>query len=172
MWRVFAVMVAAAVSLAIVGTALAQGAPPVPPHKFFGSADTGSAAVLDGEEAADGAEVTAWNQDGDAVGSSVITNGTWVIDVDTTMATSVSFTIGDSSASGSHDITSGSFDEVSLDLSSGAAPSDDGAPSGLPNTGSGGLAGNGSSVPVLPLALLAVAMLAISGVAVTRRSQR
>ena len=170
-WRMFAVVAAAAVSLALVGTALAQGAPPVPPHKFFGSDETGSAAMLDGEAAADGAVVAAWDQDGEAAGTSEIANGTWVIDVDAS-ATSVSFTIDGSGAGDSFDVSSGSFSEVTLDLSSGGGGGTTTPPTGLPSTGTGGLAGSGSSAPVLPLALMAVAVLAISGVAVTRRSQR
>ena len=167
----FAVVAAAAVSLALVGTALAQGAPPVPPHKFFGSDETGSAAMLDGAAAADGTTVTAWDQDGASAGTSDIANGTWVIDVDSA-ATSVTFTVGDSGQSASFDVSSGSFTEVTLDLSAGGGGGGGSTPGSLPDTGSGGLAGSGSSAPVLPLALLAVAMLAISGVAVTRRSQR
>jgi hypothetical protein len=166
----FAVVAAAAVSLALVGTALAQGAPPVPPHKFFGSDETGSAALLDGEAAADGAVVTATDQDGAEAGTSEIANGTWVIDVDSSVS-SVSFSIDGSGASDSFDISSGSFSEVTLDLSAGGGGGGT-TPGGLPSTGSGGLAGSGSSAPVLPLALMAVAVLAISGVAVTRRSQR
>ncbi len=166
----FAVVAAAAVSLALVGTALAQGAPPVPPHKFFGSAETGSEALVDGSAAADGTTVTATDQDGEMAGSSDIANGTWVIDVDSS-AMSVTFTVGDSGASASFDVSSGSFTEVTLDLSTGGGGGGS-TPGSLPDTGSGGLAGSGSSAPVLPLALMAVALLAISGVAVTRRSQR
>ena len=168
----FAVVAAAAVSLALVGTALAQGAPPVPPHKFFGSAETGSEALVDGSAAADGTTVTAWDQDGASAGTSDIANGTWVIDVDSS-ASSVTFTVGDSGQSGSFDVSSGSFSEVTLDLATGGGGGGGGStPGSLPDTGSGGLAGSGSSAPVLPLALMAVALLAISGVAVTRRSQR
>ena len=179
MWRMLTVVAAAAVSLAIIGTALAQSAPPVPPHKFYGSSDTGSAAVLDGAAAADGAVVTAWNESGTSVGTSTIAAGTWVIDVDASAASSVTFTIGGSAASASNAVTSGSFSEITLDLSTGgaaapAAPASDGgsAPAALPNTGTGGVAGSNGTTPVLPLALLVVAVLAVGGLAVTRRARQ
>lgn len=180
-WRVLTVVAAAAVSLAIIGTALAQSAPPVPPHKFYGSSDTGSAAVLDGAAAADGAVVTAWNESGTSVGTSTVAAGTWVIDVDASAASSVTFTIGGSAASASNAVTSGSFSEITLDLSTGggaaapAAPASDSgasAPAALPNTGTGGVTGSNGTMPVLPLALLAVAVLAVGGLAVTRRARQ
>ena len=43
-------------------------------------------------------------------------------------------------------------------------------PSGLPNTGSGGLASTGSGFPLMPVALVVAALVALSGVAVTRRA--
>ena len=180
MWRVLTVVAAAAVSLAIIGTALAS-APPVPPHKFYGSSDTGSAAVLDGAAAADGAVVTAWNESGTSVGTSTIAAGTWVIDVDASAASSVTFTIGGSAASASNTVTSGSFSEITLDLSTGgaaapAAPAasdgDAAAPAALPNTGTGGVTGSNGTMPLLPLTLLAVAVLTLSGLAVTRRARQ
>ncbi len=170
-WRVLAVMSAAVLTLAIATSAFAQ-APPTPPHQFFGSSETGSAAQLDGADAPDGSVVAAWS-DGVQVGdSATIENGTWLIQVDPSDASSVTFTIDGSSDPGSFDVTSGSLTEVSLNVTSGAAPSGNGAPSGLPDTGTGGLAGSGSGVPVLPLALVAAVAMALGGVAVTRRSLR
>ena len=40
MWRTLAVVSAAALTLALVANAFAQEAPPVPPHLFYGSAET------------------------------------------------------------------------------------------------------------------------------------
>ena len=98
MWRTLAVVSAAALTLALVANAFAQEAPPVPPHLFYGSAETGSAALLDGEIAADGATVTAWDQDGESVGSMTIEDSTWMIQVPPS-AGSVTFSIDGSSQS-------------------------------------------------------------------------
>ena len=168
-WRMLAVVSATAVALALVGAAFAQ-APPTPPQKFFGSSDTGSAATLDGATAADGLVVSAWNADGDNVGNATIANGTWTIDVNSTDATSVSFKVDgvNASANGgaSVAVTSGGLSEVILVASAGTAP----PPTGLPNTGSGGLASDGSGTPLLPLTLAGVALvMMLGGVAVTRR---
>ncbi len=167
-WRMLAVMGAAVLTLAIATSVFAQ-APPTPPHQFFGSSETGSAAQVDGANAADGAVVTAWS-DGAQVGdSATIDNGTWLIQVDPAAASSVSFQIDGAADSGSYDVTSGSLTEVTLSVGAGA-PAPAAPPAALPDTGSGGLAGSGSSVPVLPLALVAAVVMALGGVAVTRRS--
>ncbi len=173
-WRMLAVASAAALALALVASAFAQ-APPSPPHQFFGSSETGSGAQIDGADAADGAVVAAWNENGDQVGSDTITAGTWLIQVDAAEASTVTFTVDGNADSQSFDVVSGSLTEAALNASSEAAPPavDDGAPDALPSTGSGGLAGgSGSSVPVLPLALVAAVVMALGGVAVTRRSLR
>ena len=184
LWRMLSVMGATVFALAIAASAFAQ-APPSPPHQFFGSADTGSGATVDDAAAADGATVTAWNQDGDAVGAADITDGTWLIQVDPADASSVTFSIDGSSQSDSQDVVAGSLTELGLALSSGAAdpmdpmdpmdptdPMDPAtpAPTGLPATGSGGLAGD-SSLPVLPLVLAISVVLGLSGVAVARRTR-
>ncbi len=174
-WRMLAVASAAALALALVASAFAQ-APPSPPHQFFGSSETGSGAQIDGADAADGAVVAAWNQDGEQVGSDTITDGTWLIQVDSADASSVTFTVDGNADAQSFDVVSGSLTEAALNATSGAAPpaaDDDGAPGALPSTGSGGLAGgSGSSLPLLPLALVAAVVMALGGVAVTRRSLR
>ena len=170
LWRVVAVMAAAALALAVAGSAFAQ-APPVPPHQFFGNGGDASGAILDGETAPDGAVVTAWNQDGDNVGESEIADGVWLIQVDADAASSVTFSIDGSEQSESFEVSSGLFTEVTLDLASGA-PDDGGGDIGLPATGNGGLAGNGSGLPVLPLVLALSVGLALGGVALTRRSLR
>ena len=89
------------------------------------------------------------------------------------MAVSVTFTVDGNATTGSFDVESGQISAVALSVTSGAAPpSNGGTPGGLPNTGTGGLAGSGSSLPILPLALMAAVVLALGGVAVTRRSLR
>ena len=125
MWRTLAVVSAAALTLALVANAFAQEAPPVPPHQFFGSQETGSVALLDGEIAADGATVTAWDQDGEAVGSATIENSTWMIQVPPS-AGSVTFSIDGSSQSAPESVSSGGLTEIALDLTSGMAMPDDG----------------------------------------------
>ena len=167
-WRVLAVMSAAVLTLAIATSAFAQ-APPTPPHQFFGSAETGSAAQVDGADAADGSVVTAWNGDVQVGDSATIDNGTWLIQVDPSDASSVNFAVDGVADAASYDVTSGSLTEVSLSVGAGA-PAPATPPTVLPDTGSGGLAGSGSSVPVLPLALVAAVVMALGGVAVTRRS--
>lgn len=179
LWRMLAVMSATVFALAIAASAFAQ-APPSPPHQFFGSGGTGSGAELDGEAVADGATVTAWNQDGDEVGSAEVADGTWLIQVDPADATSVTFTVDGSVPSEPQEVTAGALTELGLSLASaddgggddvGDDVGDDGeAPTGLPATGTGGLAGS-SSLPVLPLALAVSVMLALGGVSVARRTR-
>ena len=174
MWRLLTVMSAAAFALAIAGSAFAQ-APPSPPHQFFGSADDGSGAQLDGEALPDGTEITAWNQDGMAVGTATIgdTNtGVWTMQVSPDDADSVTFSVDGSDQSASFDVESGSFAEVGLALSTmgmDPPPVDPPTP-GLPATGSGGLAGD-SSLPLLPLALVASVIVALGGVTAVRRTR-
>ena len=96
---------------------LTLAAQALPPHKFFGSASTGSPALLNGGPAADGATVIAVNQDGRAVGRGLVTNGTWAVDVDPLSAQTVYFVIGASSGSALHAVESGGFTEVALSLS-------------------------------------------------------
>ena len=190
-WRLTALVSAATLALALTASAFGQ-APPQPPHMFFGSADTGTAAQLDGAQAADGGIVSATNENGEVVGTGAIDAGTWLIQVDPADATSVTFSIDGSAASAAFDVTSGDLTEVALDLTAAAAeepaaeepaaeepaaeepaaeePAAGEAPTGLPNTGSGGLAGAGSSLPALPLVLVAAVVLALGGVAVTRRT--
>ncbi len=172
MWRTLAVMGAALAALAITTAAFAQ-APPSPPHAFFGSPADGAGVTIDGESAAAGTVVTAWNENGDNVGTATLdADGLWVIQVDPADAMSVTFTVDGNATSGSFDVESGQISAVALSVTSGAAPPDTGTPGGLPNTGTGGLAGSGSSLPILPLALMAAVVLALGGVAVTRRSLR
>lgn len=64
-----------------------------PPHQFFGSVSTASAAVLNGAPAPDGATVTAWNRDGEQVTSTVLRGGGWLIAVNPDDAEFVSFVI-------------------------------------------------------------------------------
>ena len=98
-WRWAVALSAAALALALVTSAFAQ-APPSPPHQFFGSAGTGSGALLDGEPAADDAVVTASNADtGDAVGTGTIADGTWLVQVEADAADSVVFSIDGGSPS-------------------------------------------------------------------------
>ena len=118
MWRTLTVVSVAALTLALVANAFAQEAPPSPPHQFFGSQETGSAALLDSEIAADGATVTAWDQDGESAGSATIADSTWMIQVPPS-ASSVTFSIDGSSQSASESVSSGVLTEVALDLTSG-----------------------------------------------------
>ncbi len=168
-WRWVVALSAAALALALMTSAFAQG-PPLPPHQFFGSVETGTGALLDGEPAADDAVVTAWNADTeDAVGTGAIADGTWLIQVDGDAASSVVFSIDGGSRSGPFPIVSGDLTEVALDLESASMAM--AAPSALPDTGSGGLAdSSGSGFPALPLALAIAAIVALGGVAAVRRS--
>ena len=192
-WRWLAVTGAAALALGLVAGALAQ-APPSVPNQFFGSASTGSGALVDAEAAADGATVTAWDQDGNSAGTAVIADGTWAISVNPDDADSVSFSIDGSSLSDSFDVTQGDLTEVALDLTTGAVEEpaveeptmqepavEEPAveeptmqePTMLPNTGSGGLADAGKgSFPLLALALMAASVAVLGGATVLRRSIR
>ena len=189
MWRTLALVSVAAMTLALVATAFAQEAPPPLPAQFFGSAALGSAAQVDGADAADGSTVTAWNENGEAVGTATIgavEAGTWAIQVSPDDAASVTFSIDGSNPSESFDVTDGSVTPVALALTSAAAPVDDtdagdmdagdmdagdmDAPTGLPSTGSGGLADGGGRGSALPLALVAVVATLLGGIALRRRT--
>ncbi len=193
LWRMVVVVTAAALALAIAASAFAQTpTPPGFPAQFFGSANSGSGAILDGAAADDGSVVTAWNQDDENVGEGTIGDGEWVIGVDSDRATSVTFSIGASGQSGSYDVVGGGVTEVALDLTTpdvevvvepdpgdGMGDGDgdgmgdgmgDGYPDGLPVTGSGGLTDSGGGFPLLPL-VLSVG-LALGGMAVARRHLR
>ncbi len=171
MWRILAVMGAAIMALGITTAAFAQ-APPSPPHAFFGSPADGAGVTIDGDAAPAGTVVTAWNENGDNVGTATLdADGLWVIQVDPAMATTVTFTVDGAATSGSFDVESGQISAVALSVS-GAGGGGGDTPGSLPNTGTGGLAGSGSSLPILPLALMAAVVLALGGVAVTRRSLR
>lgn len=192
-WRLLAVASAAALALALVTSAFAQ-APPPGPHIFYG--DAGSVS-LDGEVVASGT-VTATNQDGEAVGSSSISDAGWEILVQSTDASSVTFSVDGSNASEAYAVEQFGMNGITLDLTSPAAdepdepeeptepvdepeepsepeepavaPVEPETPSALPNTGSGGLASTGSGFPLMPVALVVAALVALSGVAVTRRA--
>lgn len=191
-WRLLAVASAAALALALVTSAFAQ-APPPGPHIFYG--DAGSVS-LDGEAVASGT-VTATNQDGETVGSSSISDAGWEILVQSTDASSVTFSVDGSNASEAYAVEQFGMNAVTLDLTSPAGDGEEGeegtepeepavgpeepeepvvepvkpeTPSGLPNTGSGGLASTGSGFPLMPVALVVAALVALSGVAVTRRA--
>ena len=100
--------------------------------------------------------------------------------IDPADASSVTFTIDGSAASAEEEVTAGSLTELGLDLVTADAGDGDGdgdgagdgdAPDGLPATGTGGLAGGDGGLPVLPLVLLVSVVLALGGVAVTRRTR-
>ena len=193
---VLTMLSAVAVALAIATSAVAQ-APPSTPHQFFGSEPTGSGALLDGAPAPDGAVVTAWNEDGVALEAATIADGVWTLQIDPADASSVVFTINDSLPSASFEVRAAAFEEVGLDLSSpseedapadGAddatsddtaeddAPADDTADDTadaeslrMPVTGSGGLAGGGSRLPVLSLIFAISALAGMGGVMAVRR---
>ena len=93
---------------------------PAPVHQFFGSTQTNSGALLDGVLAPDGSVVTAWNDQGEAVGSATIADGTWLIVVDSADAATVTFSIDGSSMSDPIEVASGALTEVTLDLASAA----------------------------------------------------
>ena len=185
-WRMAVVAGAAALALALVTSAFAQ-APPAPDHAFYGSAAAGSGATIDGEPAPDGTVVTATNQDGEAVGSSTISGGVWMINVGSDNA-SVTFAVNGIAAEGSHGVTSGEATAVTLAVTTAAEEPEEPeepvvepveppaepvapeTPAGLPNTGSGGLADTSGGFPLLPVALVISALVALGGVAVTRRA--
>ena len=195
---VLTMLSAVAVALAIATSAVAQ-APPSTPHQFFGSEPTGSGALLDGAPAPDGAVVTAWNEDGVALEAATIADGVWTLQIEPADASSVVFTINGSLPSASFEVRAAAFEEVGLDLSTpseedapadgaddateddaaadddAAAPAD--APAAddtaeslrMPVTGSGGLAGGGSRLPVLSLIFAISALAGVGGVMAVRR---
>ena len=191
---VLTMLSAAAVALAIATSAVAQ-APPSTPHQFFGSEPTGSGALLDGAPAPDGAVVTAWNEDGVALEAATIADGVWTLQIEPADASSVVFTIDDSLPSGTFVVRAAAFEEVRLDLGSppeADAPADvaDDATAGddaddaaeddaaaddtaeslrMPVTGSGGLAGGGSRLPVLSLIFAISALVGMGSVMAVRR---
>lgn len=168
-WRTLTVLGAAVLALSLASAAFAQ-APPSPPHQFFGSAADGSGATVDGEDAADGAVVVAWNEAGENVGESTVDGGLWLIQVASEDASSVTFTVDGNATAGSFDVESGSLTSVTLVATSGGG-GDTSPPDSLPNTGTGGLADSGSGLPVLPLVLALTVVVALGGVAATRRSR-
>ena len=127
MWRTLAVMGAALAALAITTAAFAQ-APPTPPHAFFGSPADGSGVTIDGNAAPAGTVVTAWNENGDQVGTATLdAAGLWVIQVDPAMAMSVTFTVAGAATSGSFDVESGDISPVALSVGGAAPPPPDDA---------------------------------------------
>ena len=208
-WRLAVAIGAAALALTLMTSAFAQ-APPLPPtdHLFFGMDVT-----IDGESAADGAVVEASNQDGTAVGSDTITDGSWMINVHPDNASSVSFTVNGIGPTASYDVVDYGVGDngagIAISVTTPVVepvvpeepvvpvepeepvvpvvpeepvvpvvpeepvvpvePEEPEAPAALPNTGSGGLADTGSGFPLLPVALAISALVALSGVAVTRR---
>ncbi len=167
-WRTLTVLGAAVLALSLASAAFAQ-APPSPPHQFFGSAADGSGATVDGADAADGAVVVAWNEAGENVGEGTVDGGLWLIQVASEDASSVTFTVDGNATAGSFDVESGSLTSVTLVATSGGGGGD--TPDSLPNTGTGGLADSGSGLPVLPLVLALTVVVALGGVAATRRSR-
>ena len=203
-WRVLTPMSAlalvlalAALTVAIVASAFAQ-APPSPPHKFWGSADVGSGAALNGAPAPDGTVVTAWNADGAAVAQATISLGSWSLDVRPDVADSVVFTINGSLPSAAFEVQSAGSTQVALDLDSPPAEeapidtadatpdesaADDAAPDAvddeepaaapdsprLPEAGSGGLLDRAGARSV-PVLIFAISLLVgIGGVIAVRR---
>lgn len=167
-WRMLAVMGAAIAAFALMTAAFAQ-APPSPPHQFFGDASSGSGATIDGQPAPDGTTVTAQNENGETVGTTTVSGGLWLIQVDPADATTVTFWLDGVSASSAQTVESGALTALAL-AASGTAPPPT-TPT-VPSTGTGGLAGDGSGFPVLPLALAAAVVVALGGVAATRRGLR
>ena len=107
------------------------------PHYFFGGAEVGSGARLDGRLVPDGEIVTAWNLLGEIVGTYEIREAKWVIQVDPSSAASIFLTIGDppSTRAGPFEVVPLRLTEVALNERSLPIP-----PRDLPATGSGGLA--------------------------------
>ena len=189
--RMLAVLGAAVLALSLATATFAQ-APPSPPHQFYGSAGDGTGATLDGVAAADGAVVIALDEAGVNVAEGTVADGVWLVQVDPADAASVTFTVGGIAVDGSHDVVSGSLSAVTLAATSPvveeevveevveevaeevveeeAAEEEVEAPAALPNTGLGGLADGSSGLPVLPLVLALTVVLALGGVAATRRS--
>ena len=204
-WRVLTPMSAlalvlalAALTVAIVASAFAQ-APPSPPHKFWGSADAGSGATLDGAPAPDGSVVTARSADGVGVAQATISVGSWSLDVHPDDADSVVFTINGSLPSAAFEVQSGLSTPVGLNLTSPPAEDaptdaaadatvdesaaddtatdavDDEEPAAapdsprLPEAGSGGLLDRAGARSV-PVLIFAISMLVgVGGVMAVRR---
>lgn len=114
-----------AVSTFGVDSAAAQP-PPLPPHQFFGDAESGSGARIDGLLAPDGTVVTAINESGVTVGSTTIQSGLWLIQVDPADATSVTFLLDCLVASSPQSVQSGALTAIAL------AASTSGSVGGIP----------------------------------------
>ena len=100
-------------------------------HQFFGSALTGSAAVVDGELAHNGAIIAGFDQDGNLFGVSPICKGVWVIELSDPRSVKpvhFSITTGNDGSTFSEDIfpihgifRGGRITEVALVLQSGGS---------------------------------------------------
>jgi hypothetical protein len=127
-------------------------APPSPPHTFFGHDP-----LVDGVQVPNGTIVTALSPQGADVGSAPVESGTFVVQVDAAVASSVQFLINGATTA-FFAVESGGLTELTVDISTGTPPTGDpeppppvtgGDPNGLPNGGNGGLAQAGSTGNVL-----------------------
>ena len=125
-------------------------APPSPPHTFFGHDP-----MVDGVQVPNGTIVTALSPQGTDVGSAPVESGTFVVQVDAAVASSVQFLINGATTD-FFAVESGGLTELTVNITTGGTPPpppppppDTGGPNGLPNGGNGGLAQAGSTGHVL-----------------------
>ena len=126
-------------------------APPSPPHTFFGHDP-----IVDGVQVPNGTIVTALSSEGTSVGSAPVESGTFVVQVDAAVASSVQFSINGATTD-FFAVESGGLTELTVNITTNGGgtppppppPPDTGGPNGLPNGGNGGLAQAGSTGNVL-----------------------
>ena len=127
-------------------------APPSPPHTFFGHDP-----LVDGVQVPNGTIVTALSPEGTSLSSAPVESGTFVVQVDAAVTSSVQFLINGATTA-FFAVESGGLTELTVDISTGTPPTGDpeppppvtgGDPNGLPNGGNGGLAQAGSTGNVL-----------------------
>lgn len=106
---------AASGSAVQAGGRSSPGHPP-PIHQFFGSVDAGHTLLIDGRPIPDGTRIYAWADSGEAIGDAVVTDGTWLIQIDPRRAASTRFSVDDSSFISRYVVAAGNLTQVNLDL--------------------------------------------------------
>lgn len=94
--------------------------PDDPPHQFFGSTETASGLLLDGEDAPDGTVVLAENHQGKVISAATTKNGTWMVLVDPVATALVRFRVQGHRPTDWYAVKPGSVTELSCALVSEA----------------------------------------------------
>ena len=119
--------------------------------------------MVDGVQVPNGTIVTALSPQGTNVGSAPVESGTFVVQVDAAVASSVQFLINGATTD-FFAVESGGLTELTVNITTGGTPPpplppDTGGPNGLPNGGNGGLAQAGSTGNVLLIVGASIAAL-------------